>query len=521
MKQSQRIMCLIGVIVFLSSPVLADELIMAVATEPTSMDPLFQLVTTNVQLSRNVFDNLVGVGPTPEPNPEMGLAVSWRVTDDPNVWEFNLRKGVTFHDGTPFTAKDVEFSIKRARDVPNAPSTFRRIVRPVKDTKIIDDHTIHIITDGKNPLVPNYLTGLMIVCHKIGLDAEPARFNTGELTYGTGPYKFVEYVSGSHITLVANEDYWGGKPRWEKVTIRPITSAPSRVAALLAGDVDVIDRVPTTDIANLRENPRLNISQEVSNRVIYWCLDAGREVTPHITAKDGSEIQNPLRDVRVRRAFSKAIDRFTLVEDIMENVAIPCNQMVGEGFGGHDPDIEVPEFDLEGARKLMAEAGHADGFALTIHSTNDRYINDAKLAQAVAQMLAQLNLDVTVETMPVAVYYGRARKKEFTMPQIGWATMTGEASIIARSMLVSEELNNYGSYSNPRVDALLEKAWGTMDTPAREALLRDAIRTAWVEDVAAIPTHFEVNTWAARKGFRVVPNTHTLLLAEWVEKESQ
>jgi peptide/nickel transport system substrate-binding protein len=134
-------------------------------------------------------------------------------------------------------------------------------------------------------------------------------------------------------------------------------------------------------------------------------------------------------------------------------------------------------------------------------------------------MLARLNLDVTVDTMPVAVYYGRARKKEFTMPQIGWATLTGEASIIARSMLVSGARNNYGSYSNPKVDALIKKAWATVDTPTREALLREAIRTAWVEDVAGIPTHFQVNTWAARKGLRVVPNTHGLLEAEWVVKE--
>jgi peptide/nickel transport system substrate-binding protein len=241
-------------------------------------------------------------------------------------------------------------------------------------------------------------------------------------------------------------------------------------------------------------------------------------VTPHVTGKDGREIKNPLRDLRVRQAMDLVIDRQAIVERVMEGIAVPAYQTVPEGFGGYNPKLTIPKPDIAAARKLMAEAGHADGFKMTIHSTNDRYVNDAKLAQAVAQMLARLGIEVSVAGLPVAVYFGPAREQQFTMNQVGWGNVTGESSVVLISALNSKSRDNYGRWNNPKFDGLLAAASQELDTAKREAMLREAIEIA-MADVALLPTHFQVNVWAARKGLRVAPRTDELTLAMSVTRE--
>ena len=499
----------------LAAPARAENLAIAVASEPTSIDPHFHNLGPNNDIAAHIFDRLINQGPNQELLP--GLAVSWGPVGE-TTWEFKLREGVTFHDGTPFTADDVVFTMGRAGNVPDSPSSFGTYVNSIREVEVIDDHTVHIHTHEVHALLANDLSTVAILSRKHGEGATTAQYNSGEVTVGTGPYRFVEYVPGERIVLEANTDYWGDAPQWEQVTFRPITSDPARVAALLSGDVDVIDGVPTTDIATLEANDNVSLSQGVSNRVIYLHIDSDREVTPHVTAKDGSEIPNPFRNVRVRKAISHAINREAIVERIMEGVAIPAGQLLPEGFFGVSENIEVPEYDPELARELLAEAGYPDGFKLTVHGPNDRYINDAEILQAIAQMLSRIGIETSVDTMPRSVYFGRASALEFSLMLVGWGSGTGEASSPLRALLATHNpetgmgSTNRGRWSNAEFDALLEEALQTLDADQRAGLLARATEIA-MDQVGLIPTHFQVNTWGTRKGLTYTPRTDEYTLA--------
>lgn len=494
----------------------AQDLTIGLASEATSIDPHFADLAANNEVRAHIFDALVERGPRQELVP--GLAESWGPTADPTVWEFKLRRGVKFHDGAAFTAADVKFSLDRAPAVPQAPSTFARLLREVAETIVVDEHTVRIRTKAPYALLPNNLTSIAIVSRRIGMEATPASFNTGPSTIGTGPYRFVEFVPGDRITLAANADYWGPRPQWNKVVLRKMTNSASRVAALLTGEIDVIAAVPTVAIERLEKEGKVSLTKGVSNRIIFWAVDLSREVTPHITGKDGREIKNPLRDLRVRQAMDLVIDRQAIVERVMEGIAVAAYQTAPEGFGGYNPKLTIPKADIAAARKLMAEAGYPDGFKMTIHTTNDRYVNDTKLAQTVAQMLARIGIEVSVTGLPVAVYFGPAREQAFTMNLVGWGNITGESSVVLVSALNSKSRDNYGRWNNPTFDGLLAAASQELDTPKREAMLRQAIEIA-MADVAILPTHFQVNVWAARKGLRVAPRTDELTLAMSVTRE--
>ena len=495
MRKHYIMYALAGSLLATTVAAMAADLTIAVATEPTSLDPHFQALNSNHELSMHVYDTLAYVDAHMQIEP--ALAVAWKAVDE-KTWEFKLREGVTFHDGSAFTAKDVVFSINRAPNVPNAPATYRRRVAHVAEAVAVDDNTVRITTKNPFPLLPNYLAGLPIVSHQTGMETEPDAFNDGSKAIGTGPYRFVSFQRGDRIIFKANANWWKGKPNWDNVTIRWITSGPARTAALLSGDVDIVASVPPTDVSKLEMDENFNISATASSRVIYWSLDVSREQAEHITAKDGSPIDNPLRDVQVRRALSMAIDRNAITDEVMEGLAVPSNQIVSEGFGGHDPDIEVPDYDPEGARKLLAAAGYPNGFKLTLHATNDRYVNDAKLAQAIAQMYSRIGIDMEVETMPVSVYYGKARKHEFTMAQIGWATASGEASAILAPALLEGKRNNYGRWVNMDFNTNMNGALATVDLNEYKTRLKAAQQVV-ADQVPIIPTHFQVAVWASRK----------------------
>ncbi|MBU2532020.1 MAG: ABC transporter substrate-binding protein, partial [Alphaproteobacteria bacterium] len=374
-------------------PAKAKDLTIALASEPTSIDPHFHNLTPNNSLAMHFFDALVIFDEKQKVTP--GLATSWKPIDD-LTWEFKLRRDVKWHDGSPFTADDVVFTLQRAGNVPNSPSSFGTYTKGKTAVKV-DDHTVHIKTEKPYPLMVTDLTTIGIVSKKNGEGATTQDYNSGKAAIGTGPYKFVEYVPGDRIVMKSNPDYWGTKQKWDTVTMKPIKSGPSRVAALLAGDVDVIEGVPTADIARLKKEPNLQLSSGISNRVIYLHLDHQRDDSPYVKAADGGPIKNPLKDVRVRTAISKAINRDAIVERVMEGVAIPAGQLLPDGFFGVSPNLKPVAYDLEGAKKLLADAGYPDGFQLTVHGPNDRYINDAKIAEAIGQMLTRLGLKMKVE----------------------------------------------------------------------------------------------------------------------------
>lgn len=493
----------------------ANELTIGVASEPTSMDPHFHNLGPNNSLLSHLYDALVHQDEKQALVP--GLAESWRPLDD-TTWEFKLRQGVTFHDGSPFTADDVVFTFERAPNVEGSPSSFGTYTKG-KSLVVVDDHTLHVRTDRPYPLMPQDVSTILIVSRKHGEGAKTSDYNSGQASVGTGRYKFLEYVPGDRIVLERNESWWGEKPGWAKVTFKPIKSGPSRVAALLAGDVDLIDQTPTVDIERLKQEPGLNLSQGISNRVIYLHMDQFREDSPFVKAKDGGALDNPLRDVRVRKAISKAINRDAIVSRVMEGLAIKAGQLLPEGFFGVSDALEPEAYDPEGAKQLLAEAGVPDGFKLTLHGPNDRYVNDAKIAEAVGQMLTRIGIETEVVTMPRSVYFKRASRggedgsPEFSFILVGWGSGTGEASSPLKSLLATYDKTkgrgaaNRGRHSDPELDSLLDEALATVDDAGRAALLAQATELAIGRNQGIIPLHYQVNTWASKQGIAYKPRT--------------
>ena len=310
-KKCRFTACVVGAFLGLSAPLHAETLTIALAAANSSLDPHFHNIGTNNATMRNIYDRLIHMDADMRLQP--ALAVSWTPVDD-LTWEFKLREGVKFHDGTDFTADDVLCTFERAPDVPNSPASFATYTKGKTLVKI-DDYTVHIITETPYPLMGNDVSTVAIISDSVGCDASTDDFNAGTAAIGTGPYKFQSYTPGQSVSFVRNDDYWGEIPVWTEVEFRPISSAPSRVAALLAGDVDLISGVPTTDIETLKGNDSVTLTQGPSNRVIYLHMDQFRENSPYIKALDGSDIMNPLLDVRVRRAIStnkpSAINRET------------------------------------------------------------------------------------------------------------------------------------------------------------------------------------------------------------------
>ena len=509
-----------------ASPASAADLKVGLAAPPSAMDPHFHVLTPNISLLSHIYDKLVHQDPSQGLIP--GLAESWKAVDD-TTWEFKLRRGVTFHDGSPFTADDVICSFKRAPNVPNSPSSYGLYLKG-KTAEKVDDFTVLIKTATPQPLVPNDLSTVFIVSKSAGCDAKTEDFNAGKASVGTGPFKFAEYVPGDRIVMTVNEKYWGGKPAWDKVTFKPITNAPARVAAVLAGDVDVIEDVPTADIAKLSKDARVSIIQTVSNRVVYFHLDHFREVSPFITAKDGSAIKNPLRDQRVRLAISKAINRDAIVERVMEGAAISAGQLLPETFFGVSKTIKPERYDVEGAKKLLKDAGYEGGFKMKIHGPNGRYVNDAKIVEVVAQMLTRIGIETSVETLPPAVFFRRASQggpdstPEFSFILVGWGSGTGEASSPLRSLLYTFDKSrgtgaaNRGRYSNPEVDKLVDAALVSVDDTKRAGLLAKATEVA-IGDLGIIPSHYQLNVWATRKGLTIVPRTDEYTLVTGVTRQ--
>lgn len=514
-----------GILAVGTTAVSAEKLTIGLASEPTSLDPHFHNLGPNNAMSVHIFDRLIAQDEKQRLSP--GLAVSWKPVDD-LTWEFKLRQGVKFHDGSDFNADDVVCTMARAPEVPNSPSGYGTYLKG-KEVVKIDDYTVHFKTAAPYPLMGNDISTIPVIS-EVGCAATTEDFNAGTAAIGTGPFKFESYTPGESIVLTRNDNYWGDAPIWSEVVYRPITSGPSRVASLLAGDVDMITGVPTTDIATLKGNGNVTLSQGASNRVIYLHMDQFRENSPFVKANGGGDIKNPLMDVRVRTAISKAINRDAIVERVMEGVAIPAGQLLPEGFFGVSDKLDVVAYDPEGAKALLAEAGYGDGFEMTIHGPNDRYINDAKIAEAVAQMLTRVGIKTAVETMPRSVYFGRASTgaegnlPEFSFILVGWGAGSGEASSPLKSLIATYDKSagmgsaNRGRHSDPETDALIKEALRTVDDAKRQALLAAATERA-IGNVAIIPTHFQVNTWASKKGLRYIARTDEYTLATGVVKE--
>ena len=493
----------------------AANLAIGLGADVTAIDPHYHNLTPNSNVAAHIFDYLVLRDERQRMIP--GLAESWR-TIDPLTWEFKLRRGVKFHDGSDFTAADVIASIERVPTVPNSPSPFTVYTKQIKEMIAVDPYTIRFRTTTPYPLMPSDMTQVAIIS-KAAAKASSEDFNLGKAANGTGPYKLLRYAKGDRIELARFDAYWGGKTPWEKVTLRLLPSDAPRVAALLAGDVQAIENVPTTDVARIKAERGLALSSTVADRLIYLHMDSERDVSPFVTDREGRTLAcNPLKDARVRKAISKAINREALAERVMEGQAVPTGQLLPEGFFGYSKNLKPERYDPEGAKKLLAEAGYRGGFGLTIHSPNNRYVNDAKVAQAVAQMLARVGIVTRVEAMPSATFFPQATDFKFSFILVGWSSGTGEASSPLKALIATPSKEkgfgtaNRGHYSNAKVDLLLEDALVTVDDAKREALLQRATELA-INDIAIVPLYHQVSLWAMRDGISYVPRTDENTLA--------
>jgi peptide/nickel transport system substrate-binding protein len=500
------------------SPVLvhAAEVRIATRTDTDAIDPQYHVYAPNIGVARHIFDALVLKDGRSQLHP--GLALSWTAVAD-DVWEFKLRPGVRFHDGGAFTAEDVAFSLERAPHVPNSPSSFGIYTKRIADVQVVDPLTVRIRTHGPAPTLPNDLSAIYIVSKHAAEGKTTADFNSGAATIGTGPYRFVEWIAADHLTLAKNPDYWGGAEPWDRAVLKPIGNDGARVAALLSGDVDMIEGVPGVDRARLAADPKLSVFECDSIRMIYIHLDSARDQSPGVLDRNGQKMdRNPLKDVRVRQAIDHAINRQALADRLLSGQAHPAGQLVPPGFFGASPNLPPPAYDPALSQKLLQEAGWGDGFSLVLAASNDRYPNDAQVAQAVAQMLTRVGIRTEVQTMPAAVLFSRGSKLDFSVFMAGWIADTGEASSALTALLASYDpktgmgQSNRGRYSSQAFDATLAEALRTLDDGKRATLLGKASEIA-MHDVGLVPVYFLVNTWATRKGLTYDARADELSLA--------
>ncbi len=431
-----------------------------------------------------------------------------------------------WHDGAPFTADDVAFTFDRARSVPNSPGGFAGMLRAVTGVQIVDPLHLRVHTSRPAPNLPRDLVLLHIVSRHAGSGATTADYNSGRAAIGTGPYRLVRAVPGDRVELARNDDWWGTRQAWATVTLRMLPNAAARSAALLAGDVGVIDQPAIADLERLKSDARIAVSAAPVLRVIRVQPDFSHPTDPPFVFDNAGNrlARNPLNDVRVRRALTLAINRAALADRVMQGTVTPTGQWMLPGMYSYAADISVPKFDPEAAHSLLIDAGYPDGFRLTLHTSNDRYPNDAATAQAVAQMWTRIGVRTSVEALPFAGFASRVARQEFSMVLAGASMPTGEAGSLLVNVLATYDPSrglgpsNALRYSNSALDALIVQALATIDDAARERLLIEA-ETLAMDDVAFMPLYNPMGFWAARAPLRYIPRADELTLAAGVSRQ--
>lgn len=498
----------------------AADATIGIRTESSSMDPHFSYVATSKAQVTNIFDTLIMRDKDLQLTP--ALATSWTHVGD-GVWELKLREGVTWHDGEPFTSQDVLFTFERAPNVPNSPAPFGQFLSQIAEASAPDDMTVRIKTRNPSPQILFDLAEVPIISKHAGEGATTADYNDGKATIGTGPYRYVGWQPGGTLELARNDEYWGGAPQFETLDVVAIPNDASRVAALLSGDIDLIDAVPPESFERLRDDEKIDIWMTQDVYTAYVHMDTNRETTPFITAKDGSEIKNPLLDLRVREALSIAINREAIIERLLLGLAQPAGQLAGPTMVGFNADLKPSPYDPERAKMLLAEAGYDDGFKITLHGPNNRYVADAQIVQAIAQMLERIGVETAVETMPANVFFPRASGREFSIFFLAWGSAQGTAWHGLRGALMTYDKeggygpSNRGRYSNLEVDRLTIESMSTFDVEEAARLSAEAAGVAF-RDFAILPMHYQMNVWASRQGFEYEPRQDQMTLAYGLTK---
>jgi peptide/nickel transport system substrate-binding protein len=486
-----------------------------------SMDPHMLNESLLLNFTGNVYEALVGHGRQLELQPE--LATDWKRTS-PTVWRFNLRKGVKFHDGSPFTADDVIFSYERAR---SEGSDMKTYVGQIKEIRKVDSHAIDIVTLEPFPILPNVVALWYVMskswCEKNNA-VRPVDVRKGTENYasthanGTGPFMLKSRQPGVRTELVVNPGWWG-KPEHNltEVAFLPIANAATRVAALISGEIDMMEPVPLQDVQRLQRDPNLKVLQGPELRTIFLGMDQKRDELLFSNVKG----KNPFKDRRVRQAFYQAIDIEAIRSRIMRGAATPSGLMVAPGINGFDPALnERLPYDPGAAKRLLAEAGYPDGFEVGMNCPNDRYVNDAEICQAVAVMLARVGVKVELVAETKATFFPKILSRNTSFYLLGWTPGTYDSynplfSLMCTPGQGGQGQFNLGIYSNARVDELTAAIASETDRGKRQGMISEAFKIH-AGDIGHIPLHQQMLTWGMKKNIELVQLADNFNYLRWV-----
>ena len=505
----------------LAAPAHASLLRVATQGDALSMDPHSLAEAVQLSFTGNIFEPLV----TRDQNLKLmpALATEWKLAV-PTVWRFTLRQGVKFHDGTPFTADDVVFSIQRAQ---GNGSDMRTQVSSIKQVRKVDARTVELHTHAPNPILPDLITTVYMMSEKWAkangaeqpVDRRKGVENTASFkANGTGPYRLRERQPGVRTVLARNADYWGKVDgNVTEVRFTPIGNDATRVAALASGELDLIDPVPLQDMPRLARNPAVKLLEMPESRVIFFGFDHQRDELLYSDVKG----KNPFKDKRVRQAFYQAIDVDAIAAKVMRGAARPIGLMVAPGIRGYDAKLDkrLP-FDPEAARKLLAEAGYPQGFKITLNCPNDRYVNDAEVCQAAVAYLARVGIQARLQAEPKALYFPRVLKRDTSFFMVGWSPAGYDTHNALFALMNTPGPNgqglwNMGAYSNPRVDELTAAAQPELDQPKRTAMLTEAL-DIHAQDIGHIPLYQPKLVWGLRANVSAYQRADNFMFFKWI-----
>ncbi len=425
----------------------------------------------------------------------------------PTQVRITLRQGVKFHDGSGFNAEDVVFSLTRAME---KTSNYGVYTQGIDKVVKVDDHTVDIFTKGPNPVLQRQLTELRMMdkgwAEKnkalVPMDIKTKDENFAHRNAnGTGPFMLKSWDQDVRMVLVKNPNWWGKMPgNVTEIVYSPIKSEATRVAALLSGEVDMILDPSPADLARLRSNPQLKVIDGLENRTIFFGMDQFRDELPGSNVKG----KNPLKDERVRKALYQAIDINTINKNIMRGMSGPTGAIIAPQVNGwtKKADLRYP-YDIEAAKKLLGEAGYPSGFEVDFACPNNRYINDEEICQAVTAMWAKVGVRAKLRTLPLVTYFPMIQRYEASIYMLGWGVPTFDALYSLQSLVRTVGAQgdgnyNVGRYSNPQMDALVERIKKEVDQKNRNDLIEQALLLEH-KDVSHIPLHNQVIPWAMKK----------------------
>jgi peptide/nickel transport system substrate-binding protein len=505
----KALLAAVAVAASLVAPAGAQTLRWAAQNDILTMDPHSQNHATTNAILMHAYEGLTRYGPTYQIEP--ALATKWTFITPTQV-RFELRKGVKFQDGTPFTADDVVFSFGRIKQ---PQGTMQIYVTGITEVKKIDDHTIDLILAAPNPILLRNIVDFRIMSKawaEKNRTANVQDYKAKEENFasrnvmGTGAYKITGWQPEQRITMTINNDWWDKHTgNVKEVVYTPIKSDPTRVAALLSGDVDMLTDLPTQDVARLRGDSKLKIVDGPEVRTIFLAPDIGSPELKYSNVKG----KNPFADKRVRQALSMSIDRLAIQRNIMRGLSIPAGIMVAPGVNGNTPDIDVPaKLDIDGAKKLMTEAGYPDGFEIRLNCPNNRYVNDEEICQSIVAMWSKIGVKASLVAENMATFSQKFQNFDSSLYMLGWGVATYDAQYTLQSLIRtrtggSEGNFNFSKISDPVVDKLVESMKSETDVAKRNAMIREAlVRTR--DEVLLIPLHHQMRPWAMKAGVTTV-----------------